>query len=125
MLAEVQRVFRPNVVRTIRVGRMTVEPEMRLGTLVYLLGILVLFMIGSILLMLLEPAGSIDFTTATTASASCLNNIGPGLSLVGARENYGWFSPASKMVLSVLMVLGRLEVYAILVLFVPRFWRGE
>ena len=125
MIAEIQRVFRPNVVRTIRVGRMTVDPEMRLGTLVYVLGIVVLCLIGAILLMLLEPDGSIDFTTAATASAATLNNIGPGLSLVGATENYGWFSPFSKLVMSLLMVLGRLEVYAILVLFVPRFWRSE
>lgn len=125
MLAEIQRVFRPNVVRTIRVGRMAIDPEMRLGTLVYLLGIVVLFLIGAILLMVLEPAGSISFATAATASAATLNNIGPGLELVGARENYGWFSAPSKMVMSILMVLGRLEVYAILVLFAPRFWRSE
>ncbi len=126
MLAEVERVFRPNVVRTLRVGRMPVDPELRLGTLVYVMGIPVLFLIGAVLLMLLEPAGSgIDFTTAATASAATLNNIGPGLGLVGAVENYGWFSAPGKIVMSVLMVLGRLEVYAIFVLFMPRFWRGE
>ena len=125
MLAEVERVFRPNVVRTVKVGRMPVEPEMRLATLVYVLGILALFLIGAILLMVLEPAGQITFTTAATASASTLNNIGPGLGRVGAIENYGWFSAPSKLVLSILMVLGRLEVYAIFVLFMPRFWRTE
>ncbi len=125
MLAEVERVFRPNVVRTIKVGRVTVDPELRLATLVYVLGIPTLFMTGAVLLMLLEPTGQIDFTTAATASAATLNNIGPGLGLVGATENYDWFSAPSKMVLSILMVLGRLEVYAIFVLFLPRFWRGE
>lgn len=125
MWAEVERVFRPNVVRTIRAGRMTVDPELRLATLVYVLGILVLFMVGAVLLMVLEPAGTLSFTTAATASAATLNNIGPGLDGVGAMSNYGWFSTPSKIVMSVLMVLGRLEVYAIFVLFMPRFWRGE
>jgi len=125
MLAEVERVFRPNVVRTVKVGRMPVEPEMRLATLVYVLGVLVLFLTGAIILMVLEPSGQITFTTAATASAATLNNVGPGLDLVGALENYGWFSAPSKIVLSILMVLGRLEVYAIFVLFMPRFWRVE
>lgn len=125
MLAEVERVFRPNVVRKIKVGKMTVDPELRQGTLVYVLGIFSLFLIGSVLLMLLEPAGNITFGTAATACVATLNNIGPGLELVGATQNYGWLSPASKVVLSVLMALGRLEVYAIFVLFVPRFWHGE
>lgn len=125
MLAEVERVFRPNVVRTLRVGRMTIDPDMRLGTLVYVLGIPLLFLIGTVLLMLLEPAGQITFTTAATASVATLNNIGPGLDLVSPVSNYGWFSGPSMLVMSLLMVLGRLEVYAIFVLFMPRFWRGE
>ncbi len=125
MLADVERVFRPNVVRTIKVGRTTIDPELRLSTVVYILGILALFLIGAVLLMLLEPAGQISFSTAATASAATLNNIGPGLELVGATEHYGWFSAPSKVVMCVLMLLGRLEVYAIFVLFVPRFWRGE
>ena len=49
----------------------------------------------------------------------------PGLARVGAIGSYGWFSPPSKIVMSVLMVMGRLEIYVILVLLTPRFWRGE
>jgi trk system potassium uptake protein TrkH len=125
MLAEIERVFRPNVVRTVKAGRVAIEPEQKLATLVYLLGIVMLFLIGTVLIMVLESAGNCSFTTAATASAATLNNIGPGLQGVGAIENYGWFSAPSKMVMCVLMALGRLEVYAILVLFVPRFWKGE
>ncbi len=125
MFAEVERVFNPNVVRTVKAGRATIDPQLRLGTLVYVLGIILLFLIGAVLLMLFEPGDKIDFTTAATASIATLNNIGPGLARVGAIENYGWFSAPSKIVLSVLMALGRLEVYAIFVLFIPRFWRGE
>jgi trk system potassium uptake protein TrkH len=133
MLAEVERVFRPNVVRPIKIGHATVDAELRLATLVYIVGIFALFIVGALLLMVLEQGNprfaggdeAMTFATAATASAATLNNIGPGLELVGAVQNYGWFSTPSLIVMSLLMVLGRLEVYAVFVLFVPRFWRTE
>ena len=125
IFAEIERIFRPNVVRPIRVGSSVISPEMRQSVLVYIISIFALFGLGSILLMVFEPTGSISYTTAATASAATLNNIGPGLDAVGAIENYGFFSSPSKIVMSLLMALGRLEVYAILVLFSPAFWRSE
>ncbi len=123
MVAEIERIFRPNVVRTVRVGRLVVDNELRLGTLVYVLGILLLFMAGTLALLVLEA--DVDFTTAATASISTLNNIGPGLAQVGAVENYGHFNAASMVVMSLLMALGRLEVYAIFVLLHVNFWRRQ
>ena len=75
MLAEVERIFRPSIVRTVKVGQATVDPELRQGTLVYVLGILLLFLMGAVLLMMFESGNSIDFTTAASASAASLNNI--------------------------------------------------
>ena len=57
-----------------------------------------------------------------TASLATICTVGPGLAKVGAMENYLWFSDASKLVLCLLMAIGRLEVFAILVLLTPRFW---
>lgn len=125
LIAEVQRVFRPHVVRPVRVGPAVIDPDLRQSVLAYVLGIIVLFGIGALLLMLFEGPHNINFTTAATAAAATLNNIGPGLGRVGAVENFGWFSPASKVVMSLLMALGRLEVFAIAVLFVPQFWRQD
>jgi trk system potassium uptake protein TrkH len=123
--AEIERVFRPNVVRAIKIGNTPLDPHLPQATLAYVLTILVLFVGGAAALLLLEEHQGIDTTTALTASAATLNNIGPGLARVGAVENYAWFGTPSKLVLSLLMVLGRLELYAILVLFVPRFWLRE
>jgi len=64
-----------------------------------------------------------DFVTSFSASIACLGNIGPGLGSVGASQNYAFIHPFGKWVLSVLMMAGRLEVYAVVVLFVPAFWR--
>ena len=52
-----------------------------------------------------------------------LFNIGPGLSAVGPTQNFGFLSPLSQIVLSVMMILGRLEFFALLVLFVPTLWK--
>jgi len=125
MFAEIERVFRPNVVRTTRVGTGVVDQDLKRSVVVYLLVILVLFGLGTLALKLIEPAGTLDFATAATASAATLNNIGPGLGKVGATHNYSCFSAPSKLVLSFLMVLGRLEVFAVLVLFHPAFWRSD
>lgn len=130
---EVERVFRPHVVRPLKVGASPVSQEMRLSTLAYVIGILLFFLVGALLIMgfevnnpvLTQNGTTIDFTTAASASAATLNNIGPGLALVGAVKNYAWFSNESKIVMTVLMAVGRLEIFAILVLFVPRFWRGD
>ncbi len=123
--AEIERVFRPNVVRPIRMGKTTIDPELRQGVTVYVLIILIIFALGTFGLMVLERSAGLDITTAATACVATLNNIGPGLARVGAIENFGWFSDGSKILMSLLMALGRLEVYALLVLFVPTFWRGE
>lgn len=65
----------------------------------------------------------IDITTATTSVVASLNNIGPGLGLVGATGNYAFFPYPGKVLLTILMVMGRLELFSILVLFVPVFWQ--
>jgi trk system potassium uptake protein TrkH len=123
--AEVERVFRPNVVRVVKVGHAPVDSDLRLATLAYFLIIIGLFVGGAAALYLLEQHNECDITTALTASAATLNNIGPGLNLVSAVDTYAWFSVPSKLIMTLLMVLGRLEIFAIAVLFVPRFWLRE
>ncbi|MHC4218791.1 MAG: TrkH family potassium uptake protein [Planctomycetota bacterium] len=128
MFSEVEHVFRPSVVRPVRVGKSIVDDQLKLGTVSYVLGIVLLFALGTVAVKLLEqlnPGGPCDFTTAATASLASLCTIGPGLGKVGAVENYGWMTSSSKLVLCTLMALGRLEVFAIVVLLAPRFWRGS
>lgn len=63
-----------------------------------------------------------DFATSFSSVVSCVNNIGPGLGEIGPTGNYNVFSPLSKLVLSFNMLLGRLELYPILILFMPKTW---
>ncbi len=90
-----------------------------------MLGIALLFAVGTVLIMLLETANGVDITSAASAAAATLNNIGPGLAKVGATQDYAWFTAPSKLVMSILMLLGRLEMFTIIVLFTPRFWRTQ
>lgn len=123
--AELEHVYRPKVVRPVKIGKSPIDAEVKTNTAVYLLGIAFLFALGTVMLMLFEAGNGIDITTAATASAATLNNIGPGLARVGATHNYAWFTDSSKIVMSVLMLLGRLEMFTIVALFSPRFWRAD
>ena len=126
MLAEIEHAFRPSVVRPVKVGGAPLDPDLRLGAVAYVLGIVILFAIGSVTIMVLEPAESeCTFATAASASLSTVCTIGPGIEGVGAVENYGWFTDASKLFMTLLMLIGRLEVFAIIVLFSPRFWARD
>lgn len=68
-------------------------------------------------------AHNLDFVTSTTAVVACLANVGPGLGDVGAAHNYGHLSADLKLLLTFLMIIGRLEIYTVLVLFLPVTWK--
>ena len=86
---------------------------------VYLSIWLFLAVAGTLLLSLRES----DLVTAMTATLTCLSNVGPGLNKVGPSQNFAFFSPAAKLLLSFLMLAGRLEIYPVLLLFSPNVWR--
>lgn len=86
------------------------------------LGIYLFLMLSSMLLISLD---NYDFATSFTAAASCFNNIGPGISKVGPMDNFSFFSDFSKIVLSLDMLLGRLECLPIMMLCVPAVWKKK
>ena len=76
----------------------------------------------------LKPAGVTEggkLITNFTAVATCINNVGPGLDLVGPYGGFGFFSPLSKLVLSFAMLAGRLELFPMLILFAPSSWKRK
>ena len=73
--------------------------------------------------VLFISAFNYDFLTTISSVAATLNNIGPGFSFVGASGNYAFMHPVAKLFLTVLMVVGRLELFAIIVFFIPDFWK--
>ena len=128
---EVEQSFHPTVIRTLQLGGdSVVVPNLGKNILVYFGLILVIFIFSWMAFVMIEPdttwASNTDHKLIDSASAiaATLNNIGPGLGIVGPKQNYGHFSWASKLLFTWLMMLGRLEIFVILVLAWPRFWRS-
>jgi trk system potassium uptake protein TrkH len=95
-------------------------------TLVFVLAMFGMLTLGTVVLMAIESVHTdISFGTAASASLATVCTVGPGIDAVSATKNYAWFSDASKLFLCLLMLIGRLEVFVILVLFQPRFWRHQ
>lgn len=86
------------------------------------LGIYIIIMMVSVLLVSLDNN---DFATTFTSVTACFNNIGPGISKVGPMENFAFFSDFSKIILSLDMLLGRLECLPILIMLVPSVWKKK
>ena len=123
--AELERAFRPSVVRPIRVNRMVIDAEQQRGVVVFAVLVVLILVACSILLRIFEQGAGLDITTTATAAIATLMNTGPGFHAVGPTQNFAFFSSPSLYLLSLMMVLGRLELFALLVFLVPRFWRGN
>ncbi|BAM03627.1 TrkH family potassium uptake protein [Phycisphaera mikurensis] len=121
--ATLEKVYRPTVVRTVKIGGAPLSEGVKESVLIFVLTMIGLFVAGALVLRLLEP-DQLTVVGAATASAATLMNIGPGLQAVGPMNNFGFFGSDSLIVMSLLMALGRLEVFALLVVLTPRFWRN-
>ena len=80
-----------------------------------------ILLLGTLILSL----DNIDFTAAFTASLTAISNVGPGLGAVGPTCNFGFLSGISKLTMSAIMLLGRLEIMPLLVLLMPSVWRRK
>ncbi len=118
---EVGHTLRPRQVKFVKLEGRAVDADTLHSVMVFFFLYIAFLMVGTLMVSL----DGVDFTTSFSATAACLSNIGPGLSLVGPLSNYGHFSPAIKYLLSFLMLLGRLEFIPLLVLFHPAVWHGR
>ncbi len=117
---EVRRTFQPRKVQVVRFEGKGVE-ENRLTQVAVFFFVYVLLVLAGMFLVSME--GLYDLETNFTAALTCISNVGPGLGHVGPVENFAGYGPFAKVVLSLLMLAGRLELFPILVLFHPCAWR--
>ncbi len=115
---EVRSLAKPRAVRTILMDGKRMEDPVLRGALLYLVTYVLIFM-GSMFFIFFE---NLDFEASFTAVAATLNNIGPGLSVLGPSCNFSFLSPLSKVVLCFDMLAGRLELFPILILFSKKTW---
>ena len=116
---EIGTLIHPRRVKRVTIDNRPVEAEVVRATNVYMMWYVLLFTVSVILISFDDH----DLITNFTAVAATINNIGPGLNLVGPTGNFAFFSIPSKLVLIFDMLAGRLELFPMLVLFAPQTWR--
>lgn len=116
---EIKRLIHPKAIIPVRFGGRAIEKNI----LSNISAFFIVYILISAFSVMLITLFQVDIVTSIGAVAACINNIGPGLADVGPTDNYSHFHPFVKWYLSILMLLGRLEVFTILVLLTPAFWK--
>ncbi|MBB07368.1 MAG: hypothetical protein CMN03_03805 [Roseibacillus sp.] len=120
---EVVKAFRPKQVLRMRVNGNTIDDEARAQTVLFVALFGLISLVSMVVVAVVETTQGIDFNTTVSAVLATFGNIGPGYGEVGPTDHYGHFQPVTQLFLSLLMIMGRLELYAVLVLFVPTVWK--
>lgn len=120
-LLEFKRILHPRGMIRIKINKQIVAPRILTHILVFLLVYLILFVTGSLIVNFL----GMDFLSAASAVATSLGNVGPGIGTVGPVNNFAGVPDAAKWLLSIFMLMGRLELFTILVIFSPYFWKSN
>ena len=119
MIREIRRTIHPRSVNTVRLDGRTVEDGLLSGVLSFFFAYMCVLVASTLIISL----DGFSFETNLTAVIATLSNIGPGLDMVGATGNFSAFSSLSKVVLSLCMLIGRLEIFPMLMLLAPSAWR--
>jgi len=119
MKRELMQIIHPKAVYSVRLGGRAVNER----TISEVLGFFFMYIIIFIAAVLIVSLDNLDWATTIGSVAATIGNIGPGFGIVGAVGNYSTLSNLSKIVLSMCMIIGRLEIYPILLLGMPSFWK--
>lgn len=119
-LLELRQRVHPQAVIPLRVGSQIIKPAQVKTILAFLIIYILVFMLGAAFIASL----GFDLVSAFGASIACLGNIGPAFGSFGPSENFAEIPAMGKWVLSFMMLLGRLELFTVLILFTPYFWKN-
>jgi trk system potassium uptake protein TrkH len=125
ILREIRTTVHPEQVGLVRIGARPVSSRLIFGVLVFVLLYIVLVLVSGVLL-LIDPArpDGLSLVAALSASAATLGNVGPGFGFLGPMGSYDPFSAQAKVFMAFLMIVGRLEIFPVLVLLSRGFWRS-
>ena len=117
---QIKKLTQPHAVFLMKFNKKTVTENTYTSIISFFFIYVLLFILSAVILSFLE----IDFLTALSASASAISNVGPGIGdVIGPNGNYSGIHNIAKWVLAITMLVGRLEIFTILVLFSKNFWR--
>jgi len=118
-LLEMKRSIHPQAIIPVKYNKKSVSQQLIFNVMAFFLIYFIIFSVGTIIISLFGN----DFQTSIGASIATLGNIGPGIGNVGPVDNYAFFAIPAKWILSFMMLLGRLELFTILIVISPAFWR--
>jgi trk system potassium uptake protein TrkH len=116
--AELKKLLYPNTVSVVKLDGEKIDEGVTSGVSTYIS----IYFICFVILTVLISFNGLSFETTVSSVSACFNNIGPGFDLVGPTSNYSVYNGFSKIVLSIAMLLGRLEIYPLLLAFTPTVW---
>ena len=121
IVIEIKRRVSPNIVSTVKINGKSIDEEIVSGVFSFMGLYIFICTIAAILIIILE--NNVTAISAFSAVLSCITNVGPGFEQVNPHHHYAFFSTGSKILLSFLMLLGRLEIFTIFALLIPSFWK--
>jgi trk system potassium uptake protein TrkH len=116
---EIFRIIHPHAITVIKLGSIPVSQSIMRSIWGFFLLYIGIFIGASIILTFL----GLDLVTSFSAAATCLGNVGPGFGSIGPMDNFAHIPASGKWIMIFCMLLGRLEIYTIIVLLIPGFWR--
>ena len=116
---ELKKLLYPRLVKPVLIDGGAIQQS----TIQAILGFFMLYISTTVVATALVLMTGVDLVTGVTAVVSAMNSIGPGLGLVGPTQNFGDLPATCKWVLSICMIVGRLEIYTVVVLLTRQFWR--
>lgn len=119
VVKEIRQFMRPQAVLQVKLGKDAVDEDVVSHIVAFFTIFVLIFALGTFLMTFYTP----DLETAVTSVVATLGNIGPGLSAVGATQNFAAIPAPGQVLLTLCMLLGRLELYTVLILFFPSFWK--
>lgn len=124
-ILEFKRILHPAAFVRLKIDGSTIQGRVITHILVFLLFYLILFIGGSMIMTVIMQDDPTPFLTGIGSTATCISNVGPAIGSVGPVDNFAHIPAAGKIFLSFLMIVGRLEVFTVLIILTPYFWKSN
>ena len=124
-ILEFKRILHPAAFVRLKIDGSNIQGRVITHILVFLLFYLFLFVFGSLIMIVIMEHDPTPFLTGIASTASCISNVGPAIGSVGPVDNFAHIPAAGKFFLSFLMIVGRLEVFTVLIILTPYFWKSN
>ena len=122
-ILEFKRLLHPAAYIRLKVDEKAVNGKIITHILVFLLCYLILFVLGTVIMTIILENDPTPFLSSIGSTATCIGNVGPAIGSVGPMDNFAHIPPLGKLFLSFIMIIGRLEVFTILIILTPYFWK--